>query len=139
MTPEMPLRHAIEDPDNPVQLIGSYRHAEFPGSTERTPAWESAIHVVMNNLHITINFGRGQEVVLTPNTEKYDTTMQASRESVDAILTARAALAATTQQEFHTHVEKLKRQYASIVGHVRHMFFVDLEYRPLYPFVERAM
>jgi hypothetical protein len=77
--------------------------------------------------------------VLDPEGEKYDTVMMASREAVEALLTVKAAQSATTAIDFRDCAEKLKRQYASIVGHVQHFLFVDTPHRSLCEYVKEAM
>lgn len=139
MIPETPLRIESNDPDTPIRLLAAYRHIEFPVSNERTPAWEQALILALHNLKVTIRFAGGQAEVLDPEGEKYDTVMKASQEAVEALLTVKAALEATTPSDFHSCVEKLKRQYASIVGHIRHRFFIDGHDRPLFGFVEEQM
>lgn len=136
MTPEL---REMNDPDTPIRLLGAYRHIEFPKTTERTAAWERALVLAEHNLKVTIRFAGGQAEVLPPDSEKYDTVMLASREAVAALLTVKAALNASSPTDFHTQVENLKRQYASIVDHIRHMLFIDGHNRPLFGFVEEVM
>jgi hypothetical protein len=140
MTPETPLRtDPLIDPDTPIRLLGAYRHIEFPTSSERTPAWEQALKLAQHNLEVTIRFAGGQAEVLPPDGEKYDTVMRASREAVDALRTVKAARDASSPTDFHIQAENLKRQYASIVGHIQHMLFIDGHNRPLFGFVEEVM
>jgi hypothetical protein len=141
MIHETPLLNDLihNDPDTPIRLLGAYRHIEFPTSNEHTPEWERALALARHNLEVTIRFAGGQSEVLDPEGEKYDTVMQASREAVDALLTVKAAQSSNTQSDFHIQVEKLKRQYASIVGHVQHFLFIDAPHRPLCEYVKEAM
>ncbi|MFL6314825.1 MAG: hypothetical protein ACJ71W_22190 [Terriglobales bacterium] len=139
MTLESPQHIESNDPDTPIRLLAAYRHIEFPTSNERTPAWEQALILAQHNLKVTIRFAGAQAEVLDPESEKYDTVMCASREAVEALLTVKAALDAPTPSDFHIQLEKLKRQYASIVGHIRHMMIIDSHDRPLFGFVEEYM
>jgi hypothetical protein len=141
MDPETSLRNDSysNDPDTPIRLLAAYRHIEFPTANERTPEWEHALALARHNLNVTIRFAGGQAEVLDPEGEKYDTVMKASQEAVAALLTVKAAQSAATPSDFHNCVEKLKRQYASIVGHVQHMCFIDGHDRPLFGFVEEVM
>ena len=127
------------DPDTPIRLLAAYRHIEFPALAERTPAWEQALKLAEHNLKVTIRFAGGQAELLDPDDEKYDTVMQASREAVEALKTVKAALDARSLIDFHSQAEHLKRQYASIVGHIQHMMFIDGHDRPLFGFVEENM
>jgi hypothetical protein len=139
MTLESPQHIESNDPDTPIRLLAAYRHIEFPTSNERTPAWEQALILAQHNLKVTIRFAGAQAEVLDPESEKYDTVMCASREAVEALLTVKAARSAVSPLDFHTCVEKLKRQYASIVGHIQHRCFIDGHDRPLFGFVEEVM
>lgn len=138
--PNAPLRtEMMNDPDTPIRLLAAYQHIEFPRSIDRNREWEQALRLAQHNLKVTIRFAGGQECVLDPEGEKYDTVMMASREAVEALRTVTAALASSTPTDFHTQVEKLKGQYASIVGHIQHMMFIDGHDRPLFQFVEEYM
>lgn len=141
MSPETPLRNdpLSNDLDTPIRLLAAYRHIDFPISNEHTPAWEQALELAEHNLRVTIRFAGAQMEVLDPESEKYDTVMRASREAVEALQTVKAARSAVSPLDFHNCVQKLKRQYASIVGHIQHRCFIDGHDRPLFGFVEEQM
>jgi hypothetical protein len=138
-TPDAPLRTEMKDPDTPIRLLAAYQHIEFPCTNERSQEWEHTLRLAQHNLKVTIRFAAGQECVLDRESEKYDTVMQASREAVEALLTVKAALNASSPGDFNNQVEKLKRQYANLIGHVQHMLFIDGHDRPLFRFVEEVM
>lgn len=127
------------DPDTPIRLLAAYRHIEFPTATERTPEWDHALDLVKHNIEVTISFAGGQESVLDPESEKYDTVMKASAEASEMRLTVKAAQNASSPNDFHIQVEKLKKQYDTLIGHIRHLFFADGHDRPLCRFVEEVM
>jgi hypothetical protein len=140
MIPERPLRNdsLSNDLDTPIRLLAAYRHIEFPTSNERTPEWDHALALTRHNLEVTIRFAGGQEPVLDPESEKYDTVMRASREASEALLTVKAAQGASNS-DFRIAIDKLKRQYANLIGHIHHMVFIDGHDRPLTGFVEEYM
>ena len=111
-----------EKPETLIQLLASYRHAEFPGSQARTRDLAGTAVTIQSNCAVTIHFADRTLRDLEGDGEGFF-TLYAVREEALILKRRCAGLARRPRSKnVREEVASLRQQYDNLTDSVKHLF-----------------
>jgi hypothetical protein len=113
-----------EEPDTLIQLLASYRHAQFPGNQPTTRDLAGLATTIRRNCALTVRFADRKLRNLTEDGEEAFTLF--ALKEVATVLKGRCdgLVSGRRRRNLSQEVASLRRQYDNFTDSVSHLFYL---------------